>query len=184
MFAQIGERGEQQKHRRWVLDTGAINHMIGPKFVFFELDSGIRGTIKFSDGSVVEIKGHDTIKFVGKGGKHHKLTGVYFIPRLKANIVSLGQLDKAGCHISIKRGLLRIRDDRRWLLTQVQCTTNRLYILELEIEQPVNLSARYRRMEDLLGRGEPPGLAACQLEEEVAEQDVESGGHAARDTEP
>ena len=47
------------------------------------------------------------------------VTGVYFIPMLKANIVSLGQLDKAGCHISIKRGLLRIRDDRRRLLTQV-----------------------------------------------------------------
>jgi len=47
-----------------------------------------------------------------------------------------------------------------------------------------DLSARYRKMEDLLGGGEPPGLAARQLEEEVAEQDVESGGHAARDTEP
>ena len=45
-------------------------------------------------------------------------------------------------------------------------------------------AARYRRMEDLLGRGEPPGLAARQLEEEVAEKDMESGGHAARDTEP
>ncbi|KAG6601811.1 hypothetical protein SDJN03_07044, partial [Cucurbita argyrosperma subsp. sororia] len=33
-------------------------------------------------------------------------------------------------------------------------------------------------MEDLLGRDESPGLAARQLEEEAAEQDVESGGHA------
>ncbi|XP_022967658.1 uncharacterized protein LOC111467102 [Cucurbita maxima] len=171
VFAQIGERGEQQEHRRWVLDTGATNHMTRAKFEFSELDSGIRGTVKFGDGSVVEIEGHDTILFVGKGGKHHKLTDVYFISRLKANIVSLGQLNKAGCHISIKRGLLRIRDDRRRLLTQVRCTANCLYILELEIEQPVNLSARYRRMEDLLGRGEPPGLAARQLEEEVAEHD-------------
>ena len=103
MLAQIGERGEQQEHRRWVLDTGATNHMTGAKSAFSELDSGIRRTVKFGDGSVVEIEGHDTILFVGKGGNHHKLTGVYFIPRLKANIVSLGQLDKAGCHISIKR---------------------------------------------------------------------------------
>ena len=73
--------------------------------------------MKFDDGSIVEIEGHGTILFVGKGGNHHKLTGIYFIPRLKTNIVSVGKLDKAGCHISIKRGLLRIRDDRRWLLT-------------------------------------------------------------------
>ena len=89
MFAQISERGEQQEHRRWVLDTGATNHMIGAKSAFSELDSRIRGTVKFGDGSVVEIEGHDTILFVSKGGNHHKLTGVYFIPRLKANIVSL-----------------------------------------------------------------------------------------------
>ena len=29
--------------------------------------------------------------------------------------------------------------------------------------------ARYWKIEDLLGEGEPPGLAACELEEEVAE---------------
>ena len=86
--------------------------MTGAKSAFSELDSGIRGMVKFGDGSVVEIEGHDTILFVDKGGNHHKLTGVYFIPRLKANIVSLGQLDKVGCHISIKRGLFRIHDDR------------------------------------------------------------------------
>ena len=43
--------------------------------------------------------------FVGKGGENCKLTGVYFILRLKANLVSLGQLDEVGCFISIKRGL-------------------------------------------------------------------------------
>lgn len=152
MFAQIDERGEQQEHRRWVLDTSATNHMTRAKSTFSELDSRIRGMVKFDDGSVVEIEGRDTILFVGKGGKHHMLTGVYFIPRLKANIVSLGLLDEAGYHISIKRGLLRIRDDRRRLLTQVRCTANCLYILELEIEQSVSLSARYQRMKDLFGR--------------------------------
>ena len=85
--------------------------MTGDKSVFSELDSGIHGIVKFGDGSIVEIEGCGTILFVGKGGKHHKLTDVYFISRHKANIVSLGQLE-VGCHIFIERGLLRIRDDR------------------------------------------------------------------------
>ena len=68
--------------------------------------------MKFGNVSIVEIEGRDTILFVGTGGEYHKLTGVYFIPRLKANLVSLGQLDEAGCFISIKRGLLKICDDR------------------------------------------------------------------------
>ena len=51
------------------------NHMTGAKSAFLTLDSGIRGTVKFGDGSVVEIEGRGTILFLGKGGKHHKLTG-------------------------------------------------------------------------------------------------------------
>ena len=116
--------------------------MIRARFSFSELDSGIRGTVKFGDGSVVEIEERDTILFIGKGGEHCKLTDVYFIPRLKANLVSLGQLDETSCFISIERGLLKIYDNQRELLTQVRRTTNRLYILELEIEQPVSLSAK------------------------------------------
>ena len=107
MFAQISERGEQQEHRRWVLDTGATNHMIAAKFAFSELDSRICGTVQFGDGSVVKIEGRDTILFIGKGGKHHKLTDVYFIPRLKANIVSLGQLVRPTATFPLSTGYLR-----------------------------------------------------------------------------
>ena len=123
-------------------DTGVTNHMAGAKSAFFELDSGICGMVKFGDGSVVEIKGRDTILLVDKGGDHRKLTNVYFIARLKANLVSLDQLDEASCYIFIERGLLKICDDQWRLLTQVRRVVNRLYILEFEIEQPVSLSAR------------------------------------------
>ena len=42
----------------------------------------------------------------------------------------------------------------------------------LDADHDDDLVARYRRMEDLLGGGDPPGLAARELEEELAEQDV------------
>lgn len=116
--------------------------MTGARSAFFELDSRIRETVKFGDGSVVEIEGRGTILFVSKGGEHRKLTSVNFIPRLKANLVKLGQLDEVDCFISIERELLKICNDRQWLLTQVWRPKNRLYILELEIEQPVSLSAK------------------------------------------
>jgi hypothetical protein len=52
--------------------------------------------MKFGDGSVVDIERRGTILFMGNGGEHHRLSGVYLIPQLKANIVSLGQLDEGG----------------------------------------------------------------------------------------
>lgn len=45
--------------------------------------------------------------------------GVYFIPRLTTNIVSLGQLDEGCYDIHIRDGLLRIRDDNGRLIARV-----------------------------------------------------------------
>ena len=172
VFAQIGERDEQHEHRRWILNTGATNHMIGARSAFSELDLGNRGTVKFDDGSIVEIEGQrGTILFVSNGGEHRKLTDVYFILRLKANLVSLCQLDETDCFISIECGLLKICDNQRRLLTQVRRTTNHLYILELEIEQPVSLLAKTEevswRWHARYGHLNFPALEKLQKEEMV-----------------
>jgi hypothetical protein len=80
VYPQIGNNGEHWDHRQWILDTGATNHMTGARAAFSELDFGIRGSVKFGDGSVIEIEGKGTILFLGKGGEHRRLTGVYYIP--------------------------------------------------------------------------------------------------------
>jgi hypothetical protein len=41
VFTHIGVSGEHRDHRRWILDTGATNHMTGARKAFSELDSGI-----------------------------------------------------------------------------------------------------------------------------------------------
>lgn len=43
----------------WYLDTGASNHMTGCVEVFTDLDTSVMGTVKFGDGSVVEIHGRN-----------------------------------------------------------------------------------------------------------------------------
>jgi hypothetical protein len=78
---------------------------------FSELDSGVRGTIKFDDASAVEIKGVDFLVLVAKTGEHRLVTGVYYIPTLK-NSISLGQLDENGSRMEIEHGVLRIWDHR------------------------------------------------------------------------
>ena len=64
----------------------------------------------------------------------------------------------------------------------VEFATPRIADSTLDANHDDGLVARYWRMEDLLGRGEPPRLAARQLEQEVPE--VEFGGHTTGDTEP
>jgi transposase InsO family protein len=76
-----------------------------------------------------------------KTGEHIPITGVYFIPRLTTNIVSLGQLDEGGCDVRIKHGLLRVRDEHDRLIVKVQRSANRLYSLRVNIARPVCLTA-------------------------------------------
>jgi hypothetical protein len=59
------------------LDTGATNHMTGRGNVFSELDRVVQGTVKFRDGSIINICGKGTIIFSGRHGEHKVLTGVY-----------------------------------------------------------------------------------------------------------
>jgi hypothetical protein len=81
--------------------------------------------LKFGDGSVVTIAGCSTILFTYKNGEHRRLTGVYFIPRLTANLISVGQLNKNGCESLVHDGFMRIRDQDRRLLARIPHSRNR-----------------------------------------------------------
>jgi transposase InsO family protein len=70
------------------------------------------------------------------------MTGVYYIPRLKANIIGLGQLERSGHRINIGSGFLRIYDTLGKLLMRVPRTESCLYVLEAHIGQLVCLAAQ------------------------------------------
>jgi hypothetical protein len=124
----------------WYLDMGTTNHMTGRGNVFSELDQAVQGTVKFRDGSVVNICGKGTIIFSGRHGEHKALTGVYWIPRLKNSIISVGQMDEGGAHVLIEGGVLWVWDRRHRLLARVQRTKNRMYWLELQVARPLCLA--------------------------------------------
>jgi hypothetical protein len=135
-----GERGEMQ----WYLDTGASNHMTGNASIFSELNPGVLGSVRFGDGSLVEIAGRGTVLFASKDGGHRAFHDVYHIPRLRSSILSIGQLDEHGCKIEIEDGILLMWDRAtRELLAKVRRTPNLLYILPLRPTPPVCLAAMY-----------------------------------------
>jgi len=74
----------------WVLDTGASNHMTSCRAALTHLNERVRGTVKFGDGSSVEIQGLGSMVIQGRRQEHKVLTDIYYIPKLRSNIVSLG----------------------------------------------------------------------------------------------
>lgn len=106
--------------------------MTGNRSAFTTLDESVTGNVRFDDGSVVQIKGKGDIAFSISGDRQRAFIDVYFIPRLKSSVVSLGQLDEHDCDIHIRRGTLTIRDRRDQLLVQVRRSPNRLYRLTMQ----------------------------------------------------
>ncbi|KAB5556912.1 hypothetical protein DKX38_007821 [Salix brachista] len=90
------------REKAWYLDTGASNHMTECIEKFAEIDMTITGSVKFGDGSTVKIQGRGSVLLEDFTGEHRILTNVYYIPMLKSNIISLGQLDENGCKVVIE----------------------------------------------------------------------------------
>lgn len=124
------------------VDTGATNHMTGLSVVFSDIDERVTSTVRFGDGSLVNIEGRDTVLFSCKSGENRQLVGVYLIPRLGINLVSVGHLDNDGYIIHVNKGLMWIQDERRRLLSRVRRSPNRLYYIRLDNARPVCLTAR------------------------------------------
>ncbi|XP_072148455.1 uncharacterized protein [Setaria viridis] len=139
--AFLGDGSSNDKIEGWCLDTGATQHMTDRREFFTELDSSVRGTIKFGDASDIEIKGVGSVIFTAESGEHRLLTGVYYIPTLRNSIISLGQLEENDSRVVINDGVMKIWDRRRRLLAKVTKGANRLYILNMQVPQPFCLAA-------------------------------------------
>jgi hypothetical protein len=140
VFTQFSEV-EKIECQRWVLNTGTTNHMMRCRSTFSDLDCNIQGTVKFGDGSVVQVEGMGTILFNGKNGEHRAFVGVYYIPKLNTNILSISQLDEKGFQTIIEGGASKIRDIHHRMLVKVNISPNRMYILDVEITNHVCLLA-------------------------------------------
>ena len=125
----------------WVLDTGATNHMTACRESLASLDETIKGAVRFGDGSKVEICGIGAVTIAGKNQDHRVLTEVYYIPSLRCNIVSLGQLEEAGCRVEIDHGVMQVFERSQGNLNVLIRAERkrRLYVMQVNLTVPVCL---------------------------------------------
>ena len=123
----------------WYLDNGASNHMTGDRNKFKEIDPSFTGKVRFGDGSAVEIQGIGSIVFQGKTGDQWVLRNVYFIPKLRANLISLGKLTEIGHRVVMDDDEIIVSEKNPpRLIMCVQRIANRLYKIELNAVEPIS----------------------------------------------
>ncbi|GKV53076.1 hypothetical protein SLEP1_g59622 [Rubroshorea leprosula] len=130
---------EERDIRAWYLDTGAANHMSGNKELFSTLNEAVKGNIIFGDDTKIPIKGKGDVLIRSKNGSHLLITQVHYVPTLKSNILSLGQLLEMGYDIHLKDGCLTLRDGSDNLVAKVPMEKNRMFLLNVHVDHPRSL---------------------------------------------
>ncbi len=69
------------------------------------------------------------------------ISDVYYVPDMKTNILSLGQLIEKGYQISLKDKQMIITDAQRKLIICVTMAKNRMFPLSIKYDTPMCLSA-------------------------------------------
>ncbi|XP_074327778.1 uncharacterized protein LOC141665692 [Apium graveolens] len=123
---------EKSKKNVWYLDPGASNHMPGHKELFMEIDDTIGGEVTFGDSSKIPVKGKGTVTIMSNKGEKKYINDVYYIPALKYNIISLGQLVEKGYNIQMQDNSLIIRNQARELIANVEMSKNHLFTLDMQ----------------------------------------------------
>ncbi|XP_075087737.1 uncharacterized protein LOC107811669 [Nicotiana tabacum] len=92
----------------WYLDTGYSNHMCGHKVAFSELDETFQDTVKFGDNSAVSVMGKGKVQVTTKDNSILTISNVFYVPALKTNLLSAGQLLEKVYELNIKGGVCQI----------------------------------------------------------------------------
>ena len=112
----------------WFLDSGCSNHMCGKKELFTNLDESFRQSVKLGNNSNMAVKGKGNVRFQSNGISQ-TITGVFYIPELKNNLLSIGQLQEKGLVILFQHGRCKIYHSERGLIMETAMSSNRMFML-------------------------------------------------------
>ncbi|RVW19207.1 Retrovirus-related Pol polyprotein from transposon TNT 1-94 [Vitis vinifera] len=79
----------------WFLDSGCSNHMCGKKEYFLDFDGSFRDSVKLGNNSSMVVMGKGNVR-LQVNGRVQIITGVFYVPELKNNLLSIGQLQEKG----------------------------------------------------------------------------------------
>ena len=132
----------------WFLDSGCSNHMCGKKDYFLDFDGTFRDSVKLGNNTSMYV--------LGKGNVRLKvneitqiITGVFYVPQLKNNLLSIGQLQEKGLIILFQHGKCKVFHSQKGLIMDTKMSSNRMFMLHA-LSQPISSTCFNTVTEDIL----------------------------------
>jgi len=111
----------------WYLDSGCSTHMTRKKDWFVKMSESTHGQIKFADNNSLLAEGMGRVVLSADSGRRVLLEDVLYVPGLKTNLLSLGQLLQKGYHITMQNNQLSMFDQQEYLVLQAELSQNRTF---------------------------------------------------------
>jgi len=142
MFLSCHVTYEDLPKDQWLMESGCSNHMTCKKSLFYSLDCSAIIKINLGDHTPVPTQGKGTIHLLTKHNQKKVIHDVYYVPNLKVNLISVGQLMQNGYDVRFHDTSCTIyhKTPCKRLLSRVEMTKNRMFPLYL---RSVNLSESY-----------------------------------------
>ena len=121
-------KNDSMRKRAWSLHSGCTNHMSGDRVLFSQMDEDFKHTVKLGNDKKMEVVGKGNVKLM-LNNVAYTVSGVYYIPELKNNLLSLGQLQEKELTIIIQKGACKIFHEERGLIAVSKMSSNRMFML-------------------------------------------------------
>ncbi|XP_014515563.1 uncharacterized protein LOC106773379 [Vigna radiata var. radiata] len=139
-----------QEDMSWYLDSACSNHMTGNKKWLIDLDTSVKSVVRFADDSVVQAEGSGKVLITRKNGKPVYMHNVLYVPMMKSNLLSLGQLLEKGYSMQLQKRNIEVYDEQQRLLIKAPLARNRTFKVELNVVEVQCLAAEGANAEEWL----------------------------------
>lgn len=137
------ELHNSKRKEAWLLDSGYNNHMSGNKQWFLNLDETFRQVVKLGNNSKMTVMRKGSIR-LQVNGTVQVIGEVFYIPELKNNLLSIGQLQEDNLAILVQHGECKIYHPIKGLIMQTTMSTNRMFIILASVQTQASTPACFQ----------------------------------------
>nr|KYP44585.1 Retrovirus-related Pol polyprotein from transposon TNT 1-94 [Cajanus cajan] len=136
LMAQLSSDGKSNPQDMWFIDSGCSNHMTGRKDWFSSFDFSFSDEVKLGNNYSPKVAGKGTVKLL-INGVVHLVRDVFYVPELKNNLFSVGQLQEKGLTVEMKQNKCRVFQEKG-IIFETSMTTNRMFAVYVKsgVSQP------------------------------------------------
>jgi len=147
VMLMVTTKEDQRCGEEWYLDSGCSTHMTGRRDWFSSFDQSHRNKVKFANDSTLNAEGVGVVCIRSKNGDQAFINDVLYIPGIKCNLLSVGQLIEKDYKIVIEDRMMKLMDSNRKLILKAPMSRNRTFKIELNVMNHMCLATAVEREE-------------------------------------